>query len=182
MTRRRSATDTLVGKATTDTFTNKTFNANGTGNILSNVDVADLSNGTDGELITWDAAGAPTTVAVGTAAQVLTSNGAGAAPTFQTPSGGLSAWARKTTAYTAVTGDRLLADTVVTAAFAITLPASPSGGDEVTIVPSSAYETNNLTIGRNSQTIMGDAADLTVDVTVAVHLVYDGTDSDWRVS
>ena len=38
-----AATDTLVGKATTDTFTNKTFDANGTGNSLSNVEVADLA-------------------------------------------------------------------------------------------------------------------------------------------
>jgi len=82
-----TSTDTLVGRATTDTFTNKTFDANGTGNSLSNVDVADLANGTDGELITWDAAGAPATVAVGTAGQVLTSNGAGAAPTFQAAAG-----------------------------------------------------------------------------------------------
>src|SRR5210317_1990436 len=34
------ASDTL-------TFTNKTFDVNGTGNSLSNVDVADLANGTD---------------------------------------------------------------------------------------------------------------------------------------
>jgi hypothetical protein len=78
-----AATDTLVGKATTDTFTNKTFDANGTGNSLSNVDVADLANGTDGELITWDASGNPATVGVGTSGHILTSNGAGAAPTFQ---------------------------------------------------------------------------------------------------
>lgn len=77
------ADDTLVGRATTDTFTNKTFDANGTGNSLSNVDVADLADGTDGELITWDTAGVPATVAAGTAGHVLTSNGAGAAPTFQ---------------------------------------------------------------------------------------------------
>ncbi|NOR84759.1 hypothetical protein GQ473_01445, partial [archaeon] len=83
-----AATDTLVGKATTDTFTNKTFDANGTGNSISNIDVADLSNGTDGELITWDAAGAPATVAVGTATHVLTSNGVGVAPTFQAAGAG----------------------------------------------------------------------------------------------
>ena len=77
-----------IGAATSDTLTNKTFDANGTGNSLSNVDVADLANGTDGELITWDAAGAPATVAVGTATHVLTSNGAGAAPTFQAAAGG----------------------------------------------------------------------------------------------
>ena len=81
------ATDTLVGKATTDTFTNKTFDANGTGNSISNIDVADLANGTDGELITWNSSGVPTTVSTGTSGQVLTSNGAGAAPTFQTPGG-----------------------------------------------------------------------------------------------
>jgi hypothetical protein len=38
-----AATDTLVGKATTDVFTNKTFDANGSGNSLSNVEVADFA-------------------------------------------------------------------------------------------------------------------------------------------
>lgn len=83
-----AATDTLVGKATIDTFTNKTFDANGTGNSISNIDVADLANGTDGELITWDAAGAPDTVAVGTSGHVLTSNGVGTAPSFQAAGAG----------------------------------------------------------------------------------------------
>jgi hypothetical protein len=74
--------------AATATLTNKTFDANGTGNSLSNVDVTDLATGTDGELITWDASGNPATVAAGTATHVLTSNGAGAAPTFQAAAGG----------------------------------------------------------------------------------------------
>ena len=52
------------------------------------VDIAMLANGTDGELITWDATGVPTTVPVGTATHVLTSNGVGAAPTFQAAAGG----------------------------------------------------------------------------------------------
>lgn len=77
-----------IGAATSNTLTNKTFDANGTGNSLSNVDVADLAAGTDGELITWDASGSPATVGVGTAGQVLTSNGAGAAPTMQDAASG----------------------------------------------------------------------------------------------
>lgn len=77
-----------ITASSTDTLTNKTFDANGTGNSLSNVDVADLASGTDGELITWDASGNPTTVAVGTSGHVLTSNGVGAAPTFQAAAGG----------------------------------------------------------------------------------------------
>ena len=40
-----AATDTLVGKATTDTLTNKTIDANGTGNSITNLEVADLASG-----------------------------------------------------------------------------------------------------------------------------------------
>jgi hypothetical protein len=47
-----------------------------------------LADGTDGELITWDTAGVATTVPAGTATHVLTSNGAGAVPTFQAAAGG----------------------------------------------------------------------------------------------
>ena len=52
------------------------------------VTLAKLAAGTDGELITWDASGNPAVVAVGTATHVLTSNGTGAAPTFQEAAGG----------------------------------------------------------------------------------------------
>lgn len=86
ITQHQTAINNAVDDATM-TLTNKTFDANGTGNSLSNVDVADLATGTDGELITWDSSGNPTTVAVGTSGQILTSNGAGAAPTFQSGGG-----------------------------------------------------------------------------------------------
>jgi hypothetical protein len=43
---------------------------------LSNVDVADLANGTDGQLITWAADATAATVATGSSGEVLTSNGA----------------------------------------------------------------------------------------------------------
>ena len=46
------------------------------------VHVSMLADGTDGELITWDSDGVAAVVAAGTATHVLTSNGAGAAPTF----------------------------------------------------------------------------------------------------
>jgi len=84
-----------IGAATTNVLTNKTFNANAAGNALSNVDVADLANGVDGELITWAANAAPATVAVGTSGQVLTSGGAGVAPTFQAAAGGGGAVTRE---------------------------------------------------------------------------------------
>jgi hypothetical protein len=48
------------------------------------VTLAKMAGGTDGNLITFDANGDPAYVATGTSGQVLTSNGAGAAPTMQT--------------------------------------------------------------------------------------------------
>ena len=39
-----TSTDTLVGRATTDTLTNKTFDANGTGNSISNIETADFAS------------------------------------------------------------------------------------------------------------------------------------------
>lgn len=39
------ATDTIVGKATTDTLTNKTFDADGTGNSITNIEDADIKAG-----------------------------------------------------------------------------------------------------------------------------------------
>ena len=54
------------------------------------IDITEIKSGTDGELITYDASGDPAKVAVGTSGHVLTSNGSGAAPTFQAASGGIS--------------------------------------------------------------------------------------------
>ena len=69
---------------------NETTSSGGGGGGLTSVAISNLDNGTDGELITWDTSGVATTVAVGTATHVLTSNGAGAAPTFQAAGSGLT--------------------------------------------------------------------------------------------
>ena len=47
------------------------------------ITLAKMAGGTDGNLITYDASGDPAYVATGSAGQLLTSNGTGAAPTFQ---------------------------------------------------------------------------------------------------
>jgi hypothetical protein len=52
------------------------------------VTLAKMASGTAGNLITYDASGNPAAVATGDATHVLTSNGAGAAPTFQAAAGG----------------------------------------------------------------------------------------------
>jgi hypothetical protein len=47
-----------------------------------------MAGGTDGNLITYDASGDPAYVLTGATTEVLTSNGAGAAPTFQAAAAG----------------------------------------------------------------------------------------------
>ena len=97
----------------------------------------------------------------GSADQVLTTNGSGVL-SFVDNSGGTSWQAVKTGAYTAVAGDGVFVNTT-SSAFTITLPASPTLGDEVSIVDyAGTFDSNNCTIGRNSQKIQGAAADLVV--------------------
>jgi len=97
----------------------------------------------------------------GSADQVLTSNGSGVL-SFVDNSGGTSWQAVKTSAYTAVAGDGVFVNTT-SAAITITLPSSPSLGDEVSFVDyAGTFDSNALTVGRNSQKIQGAAADLTV--------------------
>jgi hypothetical protein len=63
-------------------------------------------------------------------------------------------------------------------AFTMTLPLSPTLGDFVSFIDyAGTFDTNNLTIGRNSENIQGSAADLTVSTERAANtLVYtDGT-------
>ena len=67
------------------------------------------------------------------------------------------------------------------AAITMTLPSSPSLGDEVSIIDyAGTFDTNNLTVGRNSQPIMGSAADLTVSTErAAFTLVYVDSTQGW---
>ena len=83
----------------------------------------------------------------------------------------------KTANYTASAGEGVFANTSG-GAWTLTLPGSPSQGDEVSFIDyAGTFDTNNLTIGRNGNPIQGAAADLTVSVERAANtLVYvDGT-------
>ena len=97
--------------------------------------------------------------------------------------GALKRWTVKTSAYTAVAGDRILADTATTAAFTITLPASPAVGDEIHILDSAAnFDSANLTVARNSLKIQGLTADLTLTTeNTGIGLVYMSSTYGWRV-
>jgi hypothetical protein len=114
--------------------------------------------------------------ATGSADQILVTDGSGNL-SFVDNSGGTSWQAVKTTGFTAVAGEGYFINTTG-GAFTMTLPLSPTIGDEVAFIDyAGTFDTNNLTIGRNSENIQGSAADLTVSVERAANtLVYtDGT-------
>jgi hypothetical protein len=97
--------------------------------------------------------------------------------------GGGNPWTTKTANYTAVNNDRIFANTT-SAAFAITLPASPSVGDSVRIIDvGGTFATNNLTVNRNSSNIMGLAENMILSTNYeAKGLVYSGATFGWVLS
>ena len=87
------------------------------------------------------------------------------------------------TAYTAVAGDNLLIDTASTGV-TITLPASPSKGDTVSIMDVSAtggFGSNNVTVNRNGQPIRGAASNLTLNNnSQSIKLRYTNATKGWQ--
>jgi hypothetical protein len=82
---------------------------------------------------------------------------------------------------TLVAGRRYFVDT--TAARTLTLPASPTLGQEIVVVDASGTAgTNNITINSNSGKINGTVQNLTIDVDGAgASLIYTGSAYGWRV-
>jgi hypothetical protein len=100
--------------------------------------------------------------------------------------GGGNPWQTHTadgsTALTVAANDRYFIDTTA-GAQTVNLPASPLVGDQVHLLDlAGTFDTNNLTIGRNSLKIMGQTADMTVAVEdAALQLVYTGATYGWKL-
>tara|TARA_R100000030_G_scaffold47464_1_gene35897 strand:+ start:442 stop:1149 length:708 start_codon:yes stop_codon:yes gene_type:complete len=82
--------------------------------------------------------------------------------------------------YTAVNNDQLIIDTSA-AARQVTLPSSPSVGNEVTFIDAKAsFGSNNLTIARNGSNILGSASNLVVSTNgSAFTLVFLNSTRGW---
>ena len=99
---------------------------------------------------------------------------------FGEVSGGTSWQAVKTSGFTAVAGEGYFVNTT-SGAITATLPSSATQGDEVSIIDyAGTFDTNNLTVGRNSHKIQGASADLTVSTERAgFTLVYVDSTQGW---
>jgi len=89
-------------------------------------------------------------------------------------------WRTVTAAETIQAGAKLFVDTN-SGAVTITLPASPAVGDEVHFADSRfTFDSNALTVGRNSSKIVNTSADLVVNTEGASFgLVYSGSNIGW---
>jgi hypothetical protein len=88
----------------------------------------------------------------------------------------------KTASFTAVSGNGYFVNTT-SGAITVTLPATPSAGDIVSISDyANTSTTNNITVARNGSNIEGSASDLTIENNgIALTFVYvDGT-RGWKV-
>ena len=175
----KTLTAPKIGTSILDTSGNELFKLTATGSAVNELT---YNNASTGNKPTFTASGGDSNIGVsiqpkgtgtitldnltfpaadGSANQILTTNGSGVL-SFVDNSGGTDWQAVKTGTYTAAAGEGIFANTT-SGAWTLTLPASPAIGDEVSVVDyAGTFDTNNLTIGRNSKNIQGSAADLTV--------------------
>tara|TARA_R100000995_G_C3468978_1_gene117252 strand:+ start:231 stop:968 length:738 start_codon:yes stop_codon:yes gene_type:complete len=92
-------------------------------------------------------------------------------------------WIEKTSAYTAFPGDNIFVDTSG-GAVTVTLPASPSQGDEVSFVDAEGtFDTNALTVEPGSEKIMAQTAGdemVVATESAGFTLVYQDSTFGWR--
>jgi hypothetical protein len=116
----------------------------------------------------------------GTNGQVLTTNGSGVL-SFSTPASGI-AWQSsvKTSGFTAVAGEGYFCNTT-SAGFTVTLPATPTAGQQVAVVDyAGTFDTNTLTISPNGNKIEGGTVNLALTgEREGVLLVYIDSTQGW---
>lgn len=96
--------------------------------------------------------------------------------------GGPAPWLRKTSAYSAASGDRIKASTTG-GGWNLTFPASPSDGDQIEVQDvDGKFNTNKLTLLVNGNKIMGFTTSCVADIQY-FHgtFIYDVTNGDWRL-
>ena len=117
-----------------------------------------------------------TSTAAPTSGQVLIWNGSNWAPGNAASAGLDFDSSIKAASFNAVVNKGYFVDTASNV-LTVTLPSSPSVGDEVHVIDSSnSAATNNITIGRGGNPIASSATDLTVAVNgAAFRLIYSGS-------
>jgi hypothetical protein len=140
----------------------------------SGTDYAPATTGTNAQLLANNGSGGFSNVTVG-------SNLTLSAGTLSA-TGGLAWQSVQTTGFTAVAGRAYPCNTT-SAAITVTLPASPSAGDQITLTDyAGTFSTNNLTINPNGGKIRGSTDNAAISTSNnSVQLVYVDSTQGWLV-
>lgn len=111
---------------------------------------------------------------------LLVSDGASVLTSIGIMQKGYNSISNTNSPYLAVPGDQLIVDTR-TNPVTVTLPASPSVGDEVNIIDGfNFFASNNCVVGNNSSNILGAASALTLNTNrQSIILVYVNATQGW---
>lgn len=177
-----TSTDTIVGRDTTDTLTNKTIS--GSNNTITNINLSTsvtgtlpIANGGTGETSASNAINALLPSQGGNSGKFLTTNGTAAS--WGTVSGAGLAVTSKTTTYTATTSDDIILCSG--SAFTITLPAASNTGKILRIQKTDSSLSNVITISRAGGDTINGATSTTLNTQYEIiTLVADGS-SNWTI-
>jgi hypothetical protein len=180
---------TLAG---TETFTNKTLTSPiiGTAITLNSTAELRLADTDSSNYVGFKSPGTVSTNRIwtlpsadGSANQALTTNGSGVLSFADAGRTGAVNWdtTAKTTGFTAVSKVGYFCNTT-SAAFTVTLPATPAAGDIVAIADyANTSATNNITVGRNGSKIDGETMDAKIKVNGQVYtLIYVDATEGWK--
>jgi hypothetical protein len=145
--------------------------------IIQDATTRTTSNYTIGVLTTGQATATKVPV---NSTLLLVSDGANTLTSIGIMQKGYNSISSSNSPYLAVAGDQLIVDTR-TNPVTVTLPASPSVGDEVVIIDGfNFFASNNCVVGNNSSNILGAASALTLNTNrQSITLVYVNATQGW---
>jgi hypothetical protein len=151
-------------------------------------DLSSLANGVPNSLINLDSAEIPNLdtakITTGTlSADRIDNNSLSNVTALPSGVGGIALQSVQTTGFTAVAGRGYPCDTT-SAGFTVTLPATPSAGDQVQLVDyAGTFNTNTLTINPNSLKIQSQTSNAVVSKNnEALTLTYIDSTSGWLIT
>jgi hypothetical protein len=167
----------IVTETSSDTLTNKTIS--GSDNTITNISNSSLTNS-----IIKFADDTSTISSIPLGGTLKISGGTISGDTLTISGGGGISWqtTAQTSNFTALVNEAYFVNTTA-GAITVTLPLSPNAGEQIRFLDlASTFDTNNLTIGRNGNKIMGLTENLIVSTEDAsIGLIYTGSTFGWKL-
>lgn len=144
----------------------------------SDVGLGNVPNEDATDPVNWDPSNADGNFLVGDGSTFVAESGSTARTSLGLGDLVTITWSRKTANFTASAQEAYKVDSGLT----VTLPGSPNDNDYILFSPLGDMTSSATTIDRNGNNIMGLAENMTWDSNSPFALVFDSTNSDWRLA